>query len=258
MTSYSPVRSVERCLQILEYMNKSKVSSIAYLHAQTQLPKATIVRLLQTLEQLGFVCRNVRQSEYQLTSKVMSLSSGFHSDPLVVEAGRVHAVAITQMLTWPTSIAILDGSEVVVRFSTIPDSPISPFHATLNMRLSLDRHAFGLAYLAFCPEAEQRILINSILNPDQHSPEISERPVEQLYQRLRVICEQGFSEREINAGNERSNTIAVPILGENRVLGTLGVTYFRSALRRSEAITKFLEPLQTAAQEIAKNVATLS
>jgi IclR family mhp operon transcriptional activator len=258
MASYSPVRSVERCFQILELMNKSKVSSIADLHVNTRLPKATIVRLLQTMEQLGYVTRDPRHSEYQLTSRVASLSSGFHSDPLVVEAGRIHAIAITKKLRWPTTIAILDGHEVVVRFSTIPDSPISPFHATVNMRLSLDRHALGLAYLGFCPPHERQILLKSLFDTGDRDTSVHNRSVTMLRQRLGIIRKQGFSERELNTGHENSNTLAVPIIGANRVLGTLGSTYFRSALKRSEAIKTFLEPLQTSAREIAKNVADLT
>lgn len=258
MTSYAPVRSVERSLQILELMNTNKVSSIADIHTKTQLPKATIVRLLQTLEQLGYVSRDVRHSEYQLTSRVMSLSSGFHSDPLVVEAGRVHAIAMTKKLTWPIAISVLDGSEVVIRFSTIPDSPISPFHATINMRLSLDKHALGLAYLAFCPIEERQILVNSISDANKHSPDAAQRPDAMLEQRLRVIEKQGFSERDMGTGYENSNTIAVPIMVRNRVLGTLGITYFRSALKRNDAIKTFLEPLQASADAIARNVETLS
>jgi IclR family mhp operon transcriptional activator len=55
-------------------------------------------------------------------------------------------------------VAILDGDGVLIRFSTIYDSSISPFHATLNMRLSLFSNALGLAYYAFCPESERQML----------------------------------------------------------------------------------------------------
>jgi len=256
--AYAPVRSVERVLNVLEELNKSKVSTVVDLHHRTKLAKPTIVRLLQTLEQGGYVSRNERHSGYTLTSKVMSLSAGFHSDPLVVEAGRAYAIAITKKVTWPASIAILDETSVVVRFSTIPDSPISPFHATVNMRLTLERHALGLAYVAFCPEAERNILINAIFEANKNKAPITGETEPVFRSRLEVIRKQGFAERARGGDVDKSNTMAVPILGNNRVLGTLGVTYFRSAVRRSDAMHNFLGPLQEAASNIANNVDALT
>ncbi|MFV1463839.1 MULTISPECIES: DNA-binding transcriptional regulator [unclassified Phaeobacter] len=258
MVRYTPVRSVERAMAVLEEMNRVKSSTVAQLHLRTKLAKPTIVRLLQTLEHIGYVSRDERQSGYVLTSKVMSLSAGFHNDPLVVEAGRAYAIALTKQVTWPVSIAIPDQGDVVVRFSTIPDSPISPFHATVNMRLSLDLHGLGLAYLAFCPEDEQRILLKSIFERGRSETPQSGDTETGLQGRLALIKQQGFAERLRAAGNESSNTIAVPILGEGRVLGTLGITYFRSAVRRADAVRDFLRPLQDAAKQIASNVRDLT
>ena len=49
-------------------------------------------------------------------AQVLSLSSGFHKDPLVVEAGRAWAIALTRKYQWPAAIALLDKDAVVVRF----------------------------------------------------------------------------------------------------------------------------------------------
>lgn len=55
-----------------------------------------------------------------------------------------------------------------------------------------------------------------------------------------------------------SNTVAVPIMDDDRVMGTLGVTFFRSAYSRQEAIRKFVKLLQGAASDIAKNTLRLT
>ena len=51
------------------------------------------------------------------------------------------------------------GRRRFVRFSTIADSPVSPFHATINMRLSLISRALGRAYIAYCPNEERELLV---------------------------------------------------------------------------------------------------
>lgn len=253
MASFMPVRSVERALTILEHLNLNNVTAVRDLHAATGLPKPTIVRLLQTLEQMGYVSNDARHGGYQVTSKVTSLSSGFHGDPLVVEAGRAHAIMLTKQLIWPATIAILDETHMVVRYSTIPDSPNSPFHATINMRLTLNQHALGLAYLAFCNRDEQDLLIKSVLCPDGEADGRSIEKERVFRRKLQTVRSQGFAERIPVMKPKSSNTIAVPIISEDRVLGTLGITYFRSAYSREEAIERFVDKLQGAASDIARN-----
>jgi hypothetical protein len=139
---------------VLQAMNRQPVSSVDHLHQSTGLPKPTLVRLLRTMVRAGYLTNDPRQAGYQLTSLVTSLSCGYHGDPLVVEASRAWAIKLTRQLKWPISIAVFDNDSVTVRFSTVPDSPMSPFHATINMRLSLFTRALGRAYLAFCTDEQ--------------------------------------------------------------------------------------------------------
>jgi IclR family transcriptional regulator, mhp operon transcriptional activator len=152
MSSGSPVESVRRAFALLEELNRQRINSVQHLHEVTALPKSTIVRLLETLRLLGYVANDPRQGGYQVTSGVRGLSSGFHGDPLVVEAARSWAIEFTRRHKLPIGIAVFDQDAMVVRFSTTPDSPMSPFHATVNMRLPLLTRALGRAYIAFFRE----------------------------------------------------------------------------------------------------------
>src|SRR6266704_2390915 len=154
------VEAASRTLLLLEELNRHRVTSIDRLHKATGLPKSTVVRLMKSLCAMGYAANDRRQGGYAVASRVKSLSNGFHGDPLVVEAARPWALAFTAQYHWPIAIAVLDGTSVVVRFSTIPDSPVSPFHGTINMRLSLLRRALGRAYLAFCPADERSMLLD--------------------------------------------------------------------------------------------------
>src|SRR5580765_8180536 len=145
MTSGSPVESVRRALALLEELNRQRINSIQHLHEATALPKSTIVRLLETLRLLGYVANDPRRGGYQVTSGVRTLSSGFHGDPLVVEAARSWAIEFTRQYKLPIGIAVFDRDAMVVRFSTTRESPMSPFHATVNMRLPLLTRAMGRA-----------------------------------------------------------------------------------------------------------------
>ena len=256
MPSFPPVQSVVRALTILEDLNTRRVTTVNQLHLATKLPKPTIVRLLETLVHQGFVEADKRLGGYRVTSLVQTLSIGFHGAPLVVEAGRAYALDLTRRLKWPVSIAVLDAASVVVRFSTIPDSPISPFHSTINMRLSLISRALGRAYIGFCPRVEREILIQLLHqsdNPEDHPTDI-EVAVAEI---VRAVRRRGFAERSPLVEPKSSSTIAAPIMSGDRVLATVGITYFRSALPPRNLRRQLVDPLLETARLIERSVAAL-
>ncbi len=71
-------------------------SSVHQLYLATRLPKSTIVRLLGTLVDTGYVSRNCFQHGYNLTVRVQSLSAGYHGSPRLTELGRKLAVEFTR------------------------------------------------------------------------------------------------------------------------------------------------------------------
>jgi IclR family mhp operon transcriptional activator len=253
MGSEVPVESVRRAFELLEELNRQRVNSIHHLHRATGLPKSTIVRLLETLSALGYVVNDRRQGGYQVTSQVHSLSCGFHADPLVVEAGRPWAIEFTRRQQWPVALAVLDRDAVVVRFSTIADSPVSPFHATLNMRLQLLTRALGRAYLAFCPASERDLILEFLeASSDPEDAAAQDRPsVLTMLARVRAA---GFAERSLLVEPKSSSTLAVPIMRGTAVLATLGMTYFTSSMPKAQAIGRYVPLLKELAKNIQKSV----
>lgn len=253
MPSFPPVQSVERALGLLVELNRQRVTTIGELHQRTGLPKPTIVRLLETLIASGFVSSDRRLGGYQVTSQVSALSSGYHGAPMVIEAARPWAIDLTRKLKWPASIAVLEKDAVVVRFSTIPDSPVSPFHATINLRLSLISRGLGRAYLAFCPKEERQLLVR-MLASSKH-PEDRPKNLPAIVQHLvRSVRARGFAERDPNVQPRSSNTIAVPVMADGRVLATLGLTFFRSAVPHAMLIERLLPALKDAAQRTEQSI----
>lgn len=256
MPSYPPIKSTLRSLEVLRLLNRRRFNTIGDLHQRSGLPKPTLVRILETLIKAGYVSSDPRQGGYQVTSMVTSLSSGFHGDHLAVEAGRAWAIQLTRQLLWPVALAVLDQDACVVRFSTVPDSPISPFHATINMRLSLVSRALGRAYLAFCPDGERDILLN-ILGKSQDPEDAMSQHPDQLAKLLDTIRAQGFAERDPGVHPTNSSTIAVPIYQDNRVLATMGLTYFTTAVSHDQVVSQFADALKVAAAGVAKEIAVM-
>ena len=250
------VEAAARTLQLLEELNRHRVAPLDTLHKATGLPKSTIVRLLKSLCAMGYVANDRRQGGYAVTSRVKSLSNGFHGDPLVVEAARPWAIAFTRQHQGPVAIAVRDGISVAVRFSTIPDSPVSPFHATLNIRLSLLGRALGRAYIAFCSTAERSELLD-LLAQSQEPESAFARDRRRALAMLSAIRRQGYAERDPSVEPRSSATIAVPIVADGRVLATVDMTYFKSAVSPRDIAGRYVPLMQALGANIARSVAAL-
>ena len=158
----SPIRAVSRAIDLLQALNRQPVSTIDELHGQTRIPKPTIVRLLQTFVAKGLVCHASKHGAYYLTAQVQSLSVGYHSVPMIVEAARPLLDAMTTKVKWPLAVAVPDGNAVVIRYSTVPRSPLALLHSSINMRLSLVTRALGRAFLAFCDNDERDVILKAL------------------------------------------------------------------------------------------------
>ncbi len=252
------IRSIERAMQVLQEMNLQPYSTIAHLHARTGLPKATLVRILKTLEDLGYVENDQRLGGYQVSALVGSLSSGFHKEPMVVEAGRPWAVAVTRKHQWPVSIALLDQDAVVVRFSTVPDSSMSPFHKTVNMRLPLLTRGMGLAYLAFAPKEEFDLIVEMLRRSEDPEDSLA-RHLDKLNRLIQQVRRQGYASRARHVEPKNSNTIAVPIMNEvGRVVASFGLTYFTAAFTEAEACERYVPVLRSTSAEITQDLARIA
>ena len=250
----SEIRSGSRILSVLQAMNREPYSTVQSLHVATGLPKPTLVRILKTLQADGFVRNDRRQAGYQITSLVTSLSNGFHGDPLVVEAGRAWAIGLSAQFKWPVAIAVFDGtSAMVIRYSTVFDSPVSPFHMTINMRLSLFTRALGRAYLA-ARDVEFIATLLEKMADDNELESAEARAPDAVARMVRTTRERGYAMRDPNVEPRTSDTVAVPIFARGTVQASLSITYFRSAINSFGSHNNFVEALKEAAPAIGAEV----
>lgn len=228
--------SLEKGLCVLELLNQHVSVRIRDLHDWTGIPKSTLVRILKTLQEAGFVRKLSRSSGYSLSSRVMALSSGFHGTPMIVDKAAPFLDDLTRRKLWPASLASLDYDAMIVRYSTIPISPYSHKQSTMQRRLSLALRAHGRAYLAHCPKPE----LLSLLRP------MAEDVVKHLKLVLPTFRRQGWALRH-PALDPQTGSIAVPLMTANsQVLGTIGFTYFRRGVDRDQERQLAEELLATA------------
>jgi IclR family mhp operon transcriptional activator len=238
------IEPVRRAFVVLEALNRRRSTTLSVLAAETGLPRPTLVRLLQTLIELGYASRVSRQDGYRLTDHVLALAGGVRFIDHLVDAAIPHMSRFTGEHGWPLYLATLGAGSMAIRHSTAPESPMAFEGAGYNRQSPLLFGALGRAWLAFSAEEERRTALKAA----------GARMTPALATVLERIRREGYAFTRPPRPT-RIHGVGVPILGKDRVLGSLSMRFPRSALSEDEVDRRFARHLQALARAIADDVA---
>jgi IclR family mhp operon transcriptional activator len=224
------IEPVLRALHVLQAMNQRQLSRLRDLHQSTGLPKSTVHRLLATLIEAGYVQKDEDLGVYSLTSKILSLTHGFHDNSLLVEVAAPIAEAITRSVKWPVAIGTFDIDAMVVRYSTRSHSPLTLRKTTVNQRFPMMASAMGQAYLTFCSAQQRQQILTTLRNaePDKAALVHDRHRLRSLFNKVRR-CGHGLRVGE----RGESTHIALPIHQSKDVGGVIGISVFSSCFNET-------------------------
>lgn len=164
------VPALQRGMQLLgQFSRDERTLTGAELSRRLDLPRASVFRILQTLEQLGFVERVGDSASYRLGIAVLRLGFEYLASMELTEHGRPIIEDLCASTGLSAHLVVRDGREVVfvaksaarsLLFNSIQVGARLPAHATVLGRvlladLSLDdlRHLYsGTSLQAFTPQ----------------------------------------------------------------------------------------------------------
>ncbi|MHA8784074.1 DNA-binding transcriptional activator MhpR [Klebsiella pneumoniae] len=272
--AYKTVRGLSRGLLLLKLLNKFDGGATPGLLAEfSGLHRTTVRRLLETLQEEGFVRRSRSDDSFRLTINVRQLSDGFRDEHWISALATPLLGELLREVQWPTDITTLDVDAMVVRETTHRFSRLSFHRAMVGRRLPLLLTASGLTWLAFAPDAERDAVVSMLaasgltwlaFAPDAERDAVvsmlAARP-EAEYQlarepeRLAAILartrQNGYGENFRGwRQEEKIASIAVPVCSQQRVIGCLNLVYIASAMTIEQAAQKHLPALQRVARQI--------
>jgi IclR family mhp operon transcriptional activator len=254
-TCYPPVEAVVRALEILRIVNAQGVATVGGLHAVTNQNKSTIVRMLQTLIEQGYITADEYCGGYRVTDRVQDLSSAYISTSRIIEVTRLHAIEFTRTFKWPLSLGIKDGDALAVHFDT---AGISPWVSDANLlRTNPDfyRSAIGRAYCAFCP-ADELDDIMARLRGDASNPLSAAE--EQFYRRtLAVFARRGYAEAHPSDTPPRVNMVAMPMWISGELASVICCSFYRSVISEAAIAERIVQPMCEMIAAIEKDAAAI-
>jgi IclR family mhp operon transcriptional activator len=245
---HPPVRSLSRGLKLLQELNASGPSSAQNLSRRTDVNRTTTYRLLTTLADEGFVSFDGESGLFSLTPHVRQLSEGLSVRDESSQAAVPAMFKLLGQVNWPSDFAVFDLGSVVIRESTHPFSLLSIHRDMIGRRSSLLRSALGRAVLTAAePNLRREMLeITAAFEPEDAAMAKDRRFVAQLIgqtERDGYASSVGETERTISA-------IALPILKGKRVMGSLNLIFFSSAMTPKKAASRYLGLLRIAVASI--------
>ncbi len=253
MREDTTVQSIVRILGVIEVLNQRSVTTVDMMHQATEIPKPTLIRLLGTLVETGYVFHVSRRDGYALTEKVLRLSAGFHYHDAIVDFARPLLEAFTEKHKWQISLGTLDSDAMLVRFNTRRMSPFAPDQLYLNRRVGMLTSALGRAYLAYSSKFE-RDSIMRLLKASNERTDAAARHAKLVDTLIETVRRQGYATIERPPG-DRVRSIAVPILNMDptrSAIAAITMFYFSSAMTEAQATSRYLKELYEIGDQIAR------
>jgi IclR family transcriptional regulator, mhp operon transcriptional activator len=244
------VRSLSRGLALIRELNVGGPASALDLAGRTGLNRTTCYRLLQTLQQDGFVSFDAGSALFGLTAQVRMLSEGASIRDLSSQAALRPMLALLDEVSWGSDFAVFELGSAMIHESTHSFSPFSIHRSMVGRRRSLVRSALGYAMLsAAAPALRQEMLdITASLVPEDASLAKDRRFIGRILARTR---KDGYAS-SIGESEQGISAIALPIRGAGPVLGSLNIVFFSSAMTPAVAARRYLRPLRRAVGEIER------
>jgi IclR family transcriptional regulator, KDG regulon repressor len=236
----SGVLVLHKTLDILENIKDNPLGiKLSDLARAVDMPKATVYRILATLESRGFLDRG-EDGGYRMARKLFDLQQRHPIEQILNRVAPPQMEDLAKSCRETVNLGILDGGEVVV-INTVESSQTIRMSSKVGNRRCLHTTAIGKVLLAALPEKEMLRLIRLKGLPRLTPHTIVSRTA--VIAELDRVRERGYSID--NQENELDGRcIGAPVLGpDGRVVAALSISgpVFRMDLARARSLAPSLK-----------------
>jgi DNA-binding IclR family transcriptional regulator len=250
------VPALQRGLQMLSLFSRERkeLTGADFSH-ELGLPRASIFRILQTLEAAGYIERIEDSSRYRLGVAVLRLGFEYIASMEITEHGRPILDALRDATGYSSHLVVRDAREVVVvaksvgfakLFNSIQVGARLPAHATVLGRVLLS----GLS-----EQALEQLFSTVTLKAFTASTPTN---LANLKQMVKTVSEQGFG---VSQGGFESgiSTIVAPVFGGSKreVQAALSITVPSAQISPKE-LSKLVDSVKIAAHQLTARITNVN
>ena len=247
------VRALSRGLNILRFLNRAGAARVAEIASALGLPRPTVYRLLNTLEDEGYVLYSGTDSRVRLSPLAAALGDSSSTRSRLCQIAAPILTKFTDAHAWPVDLSTYEDAHMVIQESTHSRSPLSVDPGMVGYSLPMLRSSSGRAYLSVCQDREREIIID-LLRAENIAEDLPFLQKSWLDQNLTTYFKQGFATRGPRSFRPKTSSLAVPIIVDERVIGCLSIIWVTKAMKLERAIERYAVALQKIAIEISAEV----
>lgn len=217
------VRSVERVLAIVELLAQHQALGLEELHYLTSLPKATVSRMLATLQEQDWVYRGLSDRRYRLCAKRLFGDQHLRFKRQLVERAAPWLQQLSERTGLVVDLSCFDGDRLEVMESSIP--------AVLRKRYPNNFQIVG-HYSSLLHSAVGKACLSTLDHDQVQRLAAREQvPQEELFRVYEQSCHQGFGQRTEGHWEYPVRlpflirAVALPIRSEGRLIGGMALLW---------------------------------
>lgn len=256
----APLRTLTRGLQVIELLQAGEGMGFLELHRATGLPKASLTRILRTLESAGWISRRLADGCYRSGHRAQAAAPGDAALARLSALATPHLARLQRHLLWPSDISVCDGEKMVILESNRASSPFTINRRIMGLHPRMLWSAVGRVYLASCPPAERRRILDTLArSPHPDDAVVQDKAwVRQVLSQTRKtgygLREPGYESPDQSKPGQLS-AIAVPVMAEGRVIACLSLIWIASMMDEARIVQSYLQRLSGAAAQIGDSLA---
>lgn len=228
--------SLARGLRVLAAVNDLETATVSRLVSETQLPKATVIRLLQSLQSEGYISQDLETLTYRVTPKVAALSRSLGLEGEVDGLIQTPLDQLAEQIKWPAEYLVADGLSMRIRSNNRDRAPIK-LKLFERRRFPMLGSAAGLVYLAGLEEEERR----------QYLVKLTATAADR--RRLDQVRRRGYATRSLTELGPNMAVAAVSLPGR---AGALSLVHFDDVVSSEQLVSVIIPKLRACAEAISK------
>jgi DNA-binding IclR family transcriptional regulator len=237
--SDSPTGALARGLRLLAALNDLETATVSGLVKETNLPKATVIRLLQALQAEGYAAQDLETLTYRVTPKVASLSRSLIGKNQTESLIQVVLDLLADEVKWPAEYLVQDGPSMLIQSNNRERAPIK-LKLFERRRFPLLDSAAGVAYLSGLDDIERSKWLKRLLK--------SQSEIASAKRRIEEAAQAGYATRALNELGPNMRVAAVPVPGGG---GAISMIYFDDVVAKKHLETALLPLVKKAAASVA-------
>lgn len=245
------VRALTRGLAILRHVNSVGEARPGEIARALGIPRPSVYRLLQTLEEAGYVAFSGSSNQVRVTRLAASLGDGSAATSVLCQAAAPLFAEYGARLVWPLDLSVYHNAAMIIQETTHGRSPLSIDRAMVGYRLPVLRTSAGRAYLAFCSAGERALILAHLrrLGDPGDAPFLDPGWLGRMIEETRA---RGVAVRDAGEFRPQTSSLAVPVLSQGNVVACVSMIWIRSAMTSRKALETCAAPLAEIAARLAE------